>query len=244
MGIGVGGDLAVPITNPHHPLLGTLIPACFGLFRLPFFWVLWLWFQILPSMAYQTVLPCLQQSTGPTSSMCHRPVLLFPYLLTPQSVTTEVLVFPGSIDPSRKGVLWGTGRTWGSQACLSFEFSLLTLNLSFSFFLPEKTASHLGVRKITSGWVLLLSVLGLDRGFWNSKPEPTFCPSVLLYPINWFYCSPSYFHQLIFKTNKKKVCSLTSPYQNIKVYEDRDYFQHWGQGLAYRQCSIKIYWTK
>ena len=51
----------------------------------------------------------------------------------------------------------GTGRTVGSQASSSFKFSVSAPNLSFSFFfLPEKSASHLGYRK-NSIWLSIAS---------------------------------------------------------------------------------------
>ena len=142
--------LAVPIINPHHPLLGTLIPACFlvaGSFRSYSFQVLWLsirladWAYLLSVQpSYFSGSPSLCWHTGQSNlgSSC------FPG-------TYEAL--PGSGSKSQTSVFFGDRKERGvgpsvlSQLPTSFKFFSFPRNLSFSFFSPEQTSSHLGDEK-------------------------------------------------------------------------------------------------
>lgn len=159
-------------------------------------------------MACRKTLPLFQQVAGPTSYLSNNLILLHPHCADTSHSNLRAYAFLGPIwmlpwRRSRSQAYVSFGRQegqWGLRYPPASSSLYLLWNLSFSFVLPEKTASHLVARK-NSTWLTIASKFFYT---WTKsfEAQKLSLPPVLLYPTNCFYCS-QHFHQLLLKKQNK-----------------------------------------
>lgn len=115
-------------------------------------------------MACRKTLPLFQQVAGPTSYLSNNLILLHPHCADTSYSNLRAYAFLGPIwmlpwRRSRSQAYVSFGRQegqWGLRYPPASSSLYLLWNLSFSFVLPEKTASHLVARK-NSTWLTIAS---------------------------------------------------------------------------------------
>lgn len=115
-------------------------------------------------MAYRKTLPLFQQVAGPTSYLSNNPILLHPHCADTSHSNLRAYAFLGPIwtlpwrgSMSQAYVSFGRQEgQWGLRYPPASSSLYFLWNLSFSFILPEKTASHLVARK-NSTWLTIAS---------------------------------------------------------------------------------------